>query len=267
VLDLACLFNVTGPIHIGTSGWSYKSWEKTFYPEDVPVKRHFDFYATLFSTVEINNTFYRLPTQQMVEGWARRAPPRFIFAVKGSRFITHMKRLANLHGALDKFFRHIRPLKKHIGAILWQLPPNLRKDLPRLDRFLAQLPPTYEYAIEFRHPSWLEDDTFELLRRHRAAHVSLSSPAMPMDLTVTSDLVYIRFHGLEGGAAHDYTRKELEPWADHILTQVEAGKTVYAYFNNDANVRAPGNAMALIEMTSPYATRPHRRSQVRSRPE
>jgi len=238
-----------GRIYIGTSGWSHKSWEKTFYPEDVPVSRHLEFYITQFLTVEINLTFYRLPAETIVQGWLRKAPPGFVYAVKGSRFITHMKKLANLDGAVDKFFDRIGPLKSRIGVILWQLPPNLGKDTPRLAGFLAQLPRSYRYPVEFRHPSWLDEETFDLLRRHHAAHVSVSSLAMPMNLTVTSDLVYIRFHGLEHGAAHDYTRSELKPWAEHICHHHRAGKTVYVYFNNDANVRAPANAKLLMQMT------------------
>jgi uncharacterized protein YecE (DUF72 family) len=240
---------VMGRVYIGTSGWSYKSWEKSFYPEALPGTRHFQFYATQFPTVEINFTFYRLPLPSAVEGWRDKAPPGFVYALKGSRFITHMKKLANLGGGLDKFFDRIEPLKRRIGAILWQLPPVLHKDAPRLDDFLSQLPRSYHHAVEFRHPSWLEEDIFHLLHRHRAAHVSVSSLGMPMNLEVTSDLVYIRFHGLEGGAAHDYTRQELEPWARHIRRQAAAGKTVYAYFNNDANFRAPGNARLLMQMT------------------
>jgi uncharacterized protein YecE (DUF72 family) len=243
-------------ILIGTSGWSYKSWEKTFYPKGVPASRHFDFYATQFPTVEINLTFYRLPTPQMVEGWHTKAPPGFVYAVKGSRFITHMKKLAKLDGALDKFFDHIEPLREQIGVILWQLPPNLHKDVPRLRAFLEQLPVRrrsphriYDYAVEFRHPSWLDKETFSVLRDHGAAQVSVSSLAMPMNLEVTSDVVYIRFHGLEGGAAHNYTEEELQPWAAHIRRQAREGRTVYVYFNNDANVRAPANARTLMRMT------------------
>ena len=146
------------PIHIGTSGWSYKGWDKTFYPADVPVRRHFEFYATQFSTVEINLTFYRLPKPEMVEGWVRKAPAGFLYAVKGSRFITHMKKLANLDGAVAKFFERIEPMKKRTGIVLWQLPPQLRKDLPRLQDFLVQLRRDYSYAVEFRHPSWLEEE-------------------------------------------------------------------------------------------------------------
>ncbi len=238
-----------GDIYIGTSGWSYKSWEEIFYPADVPASRHFEFYATQFRTVEINLTFYRLPSEKMVEGWRRKAPPGFVYAVKGSRFITHMKKLANLDGAVDKFFDRIAPMKRRIGIILWQLPPILRKDMARLEAFLCNLPKQYRHAVEFRHASWLEEETFDLLRRYRAAHVSVSSRGMPMNLEVTSDLVYIRFHGLEGGAAHDYSRDELQPWAAHIRSQAHKGRNVYAYFNNDANVRAPANARLLIEMT------------------
>lgn len=225
-------------VYIGTSGYSYKSWENNFYPPEVPQKRHFEYYATQFPTVEINLTFYRLPTEGMVCGWRDRAPAGFTYAVKGSRFITHMKKLTNLDGALDRFFDRLRPMQSRIGVILWQLPPILQKDLQRLDDFLALLPNAYRYAVEFRHPSWLTPDTFALLKRYEVAHVSVSSLALPMDFTVTTDIVYIRFHGLEGGAAHDYTRDELEPWARHMRTQAAARKTVYAYFNNDANYRA-----------------------------
>jgi uncharacterized protein YecE (DUF72 family) len=236
-------------IYIGTSGWSYKGWNDTFYPSEIPKNRQFEFYATQFPTVEINATFYRLPSLNMVRGWRDKAPKGFVFAVKGSRFITHMKKLANLDGAVDKFFDRIKPMAKRIGVILWQLPPNLKSDLPRLDSFIRLLPKRYHYAVEFRHPSWLENETFRLLKKHSVAHVSLSSLGMPMNLTVTSEIVYIRFHGLEKGAAHDYTLDELRPWATHIRKQATSGKTVYAFFNNDLNVRAPGNARMLREMT------------------
>jgi uncharacterized protein YecE (DUF72 family) len=243
-------------VYIGTSGWSYKGWEKAFYPHDLPKTQQFQFYATQFPTAEINLTFYRLPTPNMVRGWHDKAPPGFVYAIKGSRYITHMKKLQNLHQAVDRFFEHIEPLKKQIGVILWQLPPFLRKDIARLDGFLRKLPKSHCYAVEFRHPSWIEEETFDLLRKHDVAHVSLSSQAMPLNLTVTSNLVYIRFHGLEGGAAHDYTRRELEPWADHIRKQSRVGQTVFAYFNNDVNIRAPKNAKMLMEMVGTSAVQP-----------
>lgn len=238
-------------VRVGTSGWSYKSWHKTFYPPRLPAARHFEHYASRFNTVEINATFYRLPSESMVAGWARKAPPGFVYAVKGSRFVTHMKKLANPGDALDRFFDRMEPLRHRIGVILWQLPPMLQLDLPRLAAFFELLPRTYDHAVEFRHPSWIQAATFDLLRKHRVAHVSVSSLAMPMDLTVTAEIVYLRFHGLVGGFAHDYTRAELAPWAEHVRAQAAEGRTVYAYFNNDANVRAPANAQVFIEMTLP----------------
>lgn len=236
-------------IFIGTSGWSYKGWEKTFYPSKVPVREHFKYYATQFPTVEVNLTFYRLPKPAMVQGWINKAPSGFVYAVKGSRFITHMKKLTGLDGAVDRYFERIEPMRHLVGAVLWQLPPMLRNDPVRLESFLKVLPAGYRYAVEFRHGSWLNRDTYDILTEHRAAFVSVSSLAMPVDLTVTTDLVYIRFHGLQGGAAHDYTEEELEPWARHIRRQSRLGRTVFAYFNNDWNVRAPANARLLMAMT------------------
>jgi uncharacterized protein YecE (DUF72 family) len=246
-----------GRVLIGTSGFTYKSWNAAFYPKEIPQRLQLEYYASQFPTVEINATFYRLPTENMVRGWAKRVPADFSYALKGSRFITHMKKLANLDGGLDNYFVRVHPMKRRVGIILWQLPPMLQKDIPRLDAFLKQLR-TYRYrhAVEFRHRSWYEDDeALELLRKHKTAHACLSTLNMPMNLTVTSDQVYIRFHGLEGGFAHDYTRAELEPWAKFCREQAAAGRAVYAYFNNDVNVRAPQNAKMLMEMTEPYSVK------------
>src|SRR5579884_2258507 len=242
------------PVYIGTSGFSYKSWGNTFYPEEVPKYRQLEFYQTQFPTVEINATFYRLATLVMTRRWHDIAPEGFLYAVKGSRFITHIKRLTEPREALDNFFERIEPLKDRTGPILWQLGPNFKKDIPRLDEFLHCLPKKYRHAIEFRHPSWLEVDVYDLLKKHDAALVSVSSGRMPMDLSVTSDFIYIRFHGLAGGAAHNYTTAELQPWADHICAH--ANKTVYAYFNNDVNVRAPENARELMRMIGERALGP-----------
>lgn len=248
--------------YIGTSGYSYKSWDKTFYGE-TPKRFQLEFYARVFPTVEINATFYRLPSEGMVLGWRDRVDADFQYAVKGSRFITHMKKLANLDGALDLFFDRIAPLQDRIAIVLWQLPPILKKDIPRLDDFLARVPNNYRHAVEFRERSWYDDETFEVLRKHNASHVALSSGGMPMDLSVTSDIIYIRFHGLAGGAAHDYTRQELEPWAEYICEQAEKGCTLYVYFNNDVNVRAPDNAQMLMDMIGEHAVRPGETSRAR----
>ena len=237
-------------IFIGTSGWSYKEWANDFY-HGVKPREQFQFYATQFSTVEINASFYRLPALKTVKDWRAKAPPDFIFAVKGSRLITHIKRLNELNGLVTNFIRRIQPLKEKLGPLLWQLPPNFKPDVPRLDRFLKRLPPKLSHAIEFRHPDWMMDETFRLLRKYRAAFVSVSSMRMPLNFSVTSDFIYIRFHGLSGGPRHDYTREELLPWAKHIREQAAGGRKVFAYFNNDLNVRAPKNAELLIQMCEP----------------
>jgi uncharacterized protein YecE (DUF72 family) len=234
--------------YVGTSGWAYKSWEGTFYPKDVPKRCQFEFYATQFSTVEINLTFYRLPTLKMVQNWRDKTPKGFLYAIKGSRFITHMKKLLNVREGLREFFRCLEPLRSRIAVVLWQLPPFLAKDVPRLDAFLKLLPKAYDHAVEFRNDSWLCEEVFDVLRRHRVAHVSVSSRGMPMDLTITSDFLYVRFHGLEDGAAHNYSTEELAPWVAHVRRQTQRGKQAFVYFNNDVSARAPENARLFRDM-------------------
>lgn len=235
-------------LYIGTSGWIYKGWAGTFYPPRLSARKKFDFYASQFRTVEINNTFYRLPTENAVRGWHEQAPPGFIYAVKGSRFVTQMKKLnvgpENLSLVLDR----IVPLKKHLGPVLWQLPPNFGINMERLARFLDLLPKRFDHVMEFRHPSWIDRKVFALLDKHKVACASVSSVRMPVNFTVTGEFVYLRFHGLEGGFAHDYTRQELQPWADHCRAALRHGLRVFAYFNNDMNTRAPDNAKVFIEM-------------------
>ncbi len=245
-----------GSIWIGTSGWAYKHWARSFYPEEVRKADELSFYASQFPTVEINATFYRLPTKSMVRGWREKAPDGFLFAVKGNRYITHMKKLREVDDALEKYLDRITPLHDRLGPVLWQLPPSLHKDAERLETFLRKLPKHYRHAVEFRHPSWIGDETFALLKKYRAAHVWLSSQAMPMNFTVTADFIYLRFHGLENGAAHDYSRAELEPWADQLVAQARAGKSAFAYFNNDWNSRAPLNAKMLMGMAGDLALKP-----------
>jgi len=244
-----------GRFFIGTSGWVYKGWAGAFYPEGLSQRKHLEFYTSQFNTVEINATFYRLPVETGVRAWHETAPDDFLYAVKGSRFITQMKKLNVEPKSIAIFFERIAPLKEHLGPILWQLPPMLRKDAPRLARFLRQLPRKYRYAVEFRHPSWLDEEIFAILQKHRAAFVPVSSMAMPLNLRVTTDFIYIRFHGLHGGAAHDYTAAELKPWATHCRKCVENGIDVFAYFNNDLNSRAPENAWQFRDMIERPKTR------------
>ena len=244
-----------GRLFVGTSGWVYKGWAGSFYPEGLPARRHLQFYTSRFNTLEINATFYRLPLENGVRAWHDTAPDGFVYAVKGSRFITQMKKLNVEPKSIAIFSERIAPLKEHTGPILWQLPPMLRKDAPRLDKFLRQLPKRHRYAVEFRHPSWLDAEIFDLLEKHNTAFVPVSSMAMPMVLRVTSDFVYIRFHGLNDGAAHDYTSSELKPWAAFCRKCLQRGQDVYAYFNNDLNSRAPENARQFRAMIEPAGQR------------
>jgi uncharacterized protein YecE (DUF72 family) len=149
---------------------------------------------------------------------------------------------------LDLILDRIVPLKQHLGPVLWQLPPNFGINIQRLERFLKMLPRHFEHVMEFRHPSWMERNVFSLLDKYNVAHAAVSSLRMPMNLTVTGEFIYLRFHGLEGGAAHDYTREELEPWAKHCRAALRNGMRVFAYFNNDINTRAPDNARMFSEM-------------------
>jgi uncharacterized protein YecE (DUF72 family) len=187
----------------------------------------------------------------MVRGWHDRSPEGFLFAVKGSRYLTHIRRLKDTGPGLRKYFRRLAPLGERTGPILWQLPPTFAKtdeNVQRLERFLKKLPTSYRHAVEFRHPSWMDQTTFELLRTHQAANVWISSLRMPQDYTMTSDFVYLRFHGLKDGAYHDYTDDELAPWAKQLAAAARRGVPCYVYFNNDLNTRAPLNAERLMAM-------------------
>lgn len=242
-----------GTIAVGTSGWSYDDWSGTFYPAGLPRSRWLEHYATRFSTVELNASFYRLPSEQAIRGWRERVPSSFRFAVKGSRFITHVRRLAHCEDELARFMERVRGLGPTLAVVLWQLPPSLERDPGLLEGFLAMLPRGVRHAIEFRHPSWLAEPVFEALRATGVAHVWVSSTRMPRDTTVTSDLVYLRFHGLGGGYAHDYSAGELGPWVEALREAHAAGLQGFCYFNNDARARAPKNAAELIRALGPAA--------------
>jgi uncharacterized protein YecE (DUF72 family) len=191
-----------------------------------------------------------------VRGWHDRAPKGFVFAVKGSRFLTHIKRLKETGPGLRKYFSRLVPLTDRTGPILWQLPPNFQQtddNVERLAGFLKKLPMRYQHAVEFRHPSWMNEDTFRLLRARHVANVWISSQRMPQDYTITAKFVYLRFHGLKDGAYHDYTSDELQPWAKQLRVAAGHGLPCYVYFNNDLNTRAPLNAETLMKMVGRHA--------------
>ena len=232
---------------IGTSGWSYEHWAGDFYPAGLAARDRLSFYAERFPTVEINATFYRLPSEAMVRGWRERVPEGFAFAVKGSRFITHVRRLQDVGDALAQFMARVSLLGDTLAVVLWQLPPSVTFDPQSLDRFLIQMPDGVRCAVEFRHQSWLREEAFAVLRAHGVAHVHVSSDIMPVDLTTTADFVYVRFHGLAayGGA---YPAEALVPWARFLADQRDAGRDAYVYFNNDAGGHAPRDAARLTEL-------------------
>lgn len=234
-----------GSARVGCSGWQYKHWRGDFYPADLPSSRWFERYASLFDTVEINNTFYRLPEQSTFASWAARAPSRFLFAVKASRFLTHMKKLKDPDEPIERLFARMKPLGRHLGPVLYQLPPGWKLDRERLEQFLQRLPRRVRHVIEFREPSWYTDATLELLVRHRVALClhDMRGSATPRERV--GPFVYVRFHGTSGTYSGNYPDARLEGWAEWLHGQRTAGVDVYAYFNNDVGGHAPRNALTL----------------------
>jgi len=237
--------NLKSKIFVGTSGFSYPHWRGIFYPENLPQKDWFLYYTKHFDTVELNVSFYRLPRREIFEGWRRRAGDKFVFAVKGWRMITHIRKLKKCQEEIKRFFEAANGLKSK-DMILWQLPPSLKFDSFLLVDFLAMLPKGWRHAFEFRHPSWGDEKTWEILRKYKAAAVFQDFPDWPIFEEVTADFVYLRFHGKESLYSSCYTEKELKDWAKKIKNWQKQGLDVYAYFNNDALGYAIENAKRLI---------------------
>jgi uncharacterized protein YecE (DUF72 family) len=245
-----------GAIHIGTSGWSYRDWRDRFYPHGVPADHHLAFFASQFGTVEVNATFYRLPERSVFATWRATVPPGFVFAVKASRYITHMKKLRNPEDAIAQLFDRIEPLGDRLGPILFQLPPRWRRNIERLDAFLNRLPPGYRYVAEFRDPTWFDEAVYALLRAHGVGFCIYDMAGFVTPMVTTTDLVYVRFHK-PAADRWRYRPDELTPWAERIRAWSNTGQTVYAYFNNDPGAAAPTNAHELIGLLgAPGATAP-----------
>jgi uncharacterized protein YecE (DUF72 family) len=235
-------------VHIGCSGWNYKHWRARVYPKGLPPQRWLEHYATLFDTVEVNATFYRLPTEKAVAGWVAQSPPEFVFAVKASRYLTHIKRLTDLGDGVARFFERIRPLvaSPKLGPVLWQLPANFHRDDERLAAAVEALPPG-RHCFEFRHPSWFADAVYAVLREHGAALVIGDSPTRPFQAhELTADWTFVRFHYGRRGRNGNYSERELEEWARRI-EQWRRHVEIYAYFNNDWNAYAVRNGLWLKE--------------------
>lgn len=234
-------------IRIGTSGWQYKHWRGPFYPADLPASRMLAFYLEHFDTVEVNNSFYRLPALATFENWKAASPPGFLFAVKGSRFITHMKKLKDPEPSSRKFFDAVAGLGRKLGPILWQLPPFWQVNAERLDEFLSVLPRRRRYAFEFRNETWFTGEVNVILQRHKAAFCIYDLDYRQSPRTVTADWVYVRLHGPDGKYAGSYSDDALKEWARQFETWAREGRDVYCYFDNDQAGYAVRNALRLRE--------------------
>jgi uncharacterized protein YecE (DUF72 family) len=234
-------------VRIGCSGWNYAHWRNgVFYPPRLSPRRWLEFYARHFDTVEVNATFYRLPKEQAVANWVRESAAGFLFAVKMSRYVTHVKRLRDLPPSIELFYSRIRPLASSpkLGPVLWQLPGTFRRDDERLAKALEALPPG-RHCFEFRHESWFVDEVYELLRRHEVALVIGDTPTRPFQTyELTADWTFVRFHHGTRGRYSNYSERELEEWARRIERWARE-VDVYAYFNNDRNGYAVRNGLWL----------------------
>jgi len=226
---------VTGQVRVGCSGWSYQDWRGVVYPAAAPARTWFPLYAERFDTVELNSTFYRLPAVSTVEGWAAQAPPGFCFAVKVGQFGSHRMKLRDAASWLPNHLDRVDRLGPHLGPNLLQLPPRWKRDLGRLEEFLVAAPRRIRWAVELREPSWLHDDTFDLLARHGAA-LCLHDLLRAHPWVRTADWTYVRFHGpraLEDPYHGRYDGRRLAPIARRLQAWIDEGTDVYAYFNND----------------------------------
>ena len=238
-------------VRVGCSGWNYAHWRELVYPKELPARRWLSYYAELFDTVEVNNTFYRLPRRESVAAWIAETPPGFLFAVKASRYLTHMKRLTDLGRGVERFYERIDPLVRSpkMGPVLWQLPENFHRDEERLGSALASLPPG-RHCFEFRHPSWFREEVYALLHEHGAALVIGDHPERPFQTyELTAGWTFIRFHYGSRGRGGNYSERELEEWAQRIEAWRESAD-IYAYFNNDWSAYAVKNALWLRERLS-----------------
>jgi uncharacterized protein YecE (DUF72 family) len=235
-----------GEILIGCSGWVYADWRGVLYPKGLPQRRWLERYAECFSTVEVNSTFYRLARPEAVEAWVRQTPPDFVFTLKASRYLTHMKRLTDMDRGVRRFYDSVAPLVESgkLGPVLWQLPESFHRNDERLAYALEHLPPG-RHAFEFRHPSWFTGDVYARLRGHDVALVIGDTPERPFQThELTTDFTFIRFHHGHRGRGGNYSPSELDEWAERI-DDWRREVAVFAYFNNDWQAYAVRNARYL----------------------
>ncbi len=233
-------------VRVGCSGWNYDDWRGRLYPEGTPRSRWLEVYAARFDTVEVNATFYRLPSRDAVARWVSQTPDGFVFAVKASRYLTHVKRLAGVSDGIARFYERLEPLLDagRLGPVLWQLPETFHRDDQRLALWLAALP-AGKHTIEFRHPSWFVPDVLRALRVHRVALTIGDHPERPFQsYQDTATWRFVRFHYGARGRHGNYSATEIETWGRRIA-QWRRTHEVFAYFNNDWRGFAPANALQL----------------------
>jgi uncharacterized protein YecE (DUF72 family) len=233
-----------GPVfRVGCSGWQYKHWKDDFYPPGLRQHEWLEYYARQFDTVEVNNSFYRLPPEGVFESWRARTPARFLFAVKASRFLTHMKKLKDPEEPVERLFSRAMELRSKLGPVLYQLPKQLPRNIDRLAAFLEILPPRVKHAIEFREPSWYDDQVMRLLHSHNVALCLHDMPGSATPRVATARFTYVRFHGATGRYDGSYALDALEDWAEWLTAN---NTPAFVYFNNDMGGHAPRDAKKLI---------------------
>jgi len=223
----------TGRIRVGTSGWQYDHWKGPFYPEDLPKRAFLEYYADRFETTEVNSFFYGLPKPETVTAWRGAVPEGFEFAVKGSRYITHMKKLKDPEASVAKFWERASLLQDQLGPVLFQLPPNWNVNIDRLHAFLQALPRGPRYTFEFRDESWFAPEVLELLEANGAAFCVYELGEQSSPVTVTADFAYVRLHGPEAGYSGDYGDEALREWAGRLRGWQDQGLDAYLFFDND----------------------------------
>ena len=240
--------NNNGKLYIGTSGWQYKHWAGTFYPETIKTKDHFAYYQSQFNTVELNNSFYHLPDKTTFKKWHDITPPHFHFAVKASRYITHMKKLKDPDEALHRFFLNAEALEEKLSVILFQLPPHWKLNYERLKEFLSRLPRGHRSTFEFRDVSWYQPEVFELLHKHHCSFCIYELDGHQSPEVITTNFLYIRLHGPGAKYQGLYTSEVLEQWAKKCVDWQQSGKDVFIYFDNDQDGYAAINARELQDI-------------------
>lgn len=242
-----------GEVRIGTSGWTYEHWLGRFYPEEARGESRLAQYARIFRSVEINATFYKLPTEKGMESWLADTPDDFVFTAKVSRFITHRKRLKDPEVHIPIFFGRIAAMKPKLGPLLIQLPPNFKADLERMGAFCDRLPPDYRYALELRHDSWWCDEVWEFMRERNLAFCLFHLAGRETPEMVTADFVYIRLHGPGAAYQGSYDDATLRRWEEKIQRWRGDGLDVFIYFDNDEKAYAAEDARRLQEWLSQTA--------------